>query len=276
MAGTDKTFYEVLTAAINDMTEFGFDDPARVARWQEALRRAAESTLGPTRLMDEALRRSFQDIYRRMVEKHGLLKYHPGVERWTVDKLKPQLRLELDKRILASADLIKLNRQQSVAKTLSRFSGWATSIPPGGVSDDTKTEIKIEVRKPLARLPFEERRVAIDQGAKLISSLNDVVATDQGALAYVWHSRWRQANYNYRPDHKERDLLVYALRNTWALDKGLINTGAGYYDEITAAAQEPFCQCFVTALYSLRAVLKHAPDMLTNKGRAEFERARVA
>lgn len=276
MAESGKSFYEVLTDAINDMTEFGFDDPSRVARWQELLRKAAEATLGPISAMDEMLRRSFQDIYRRMVEKHGLLKYHPGVQRWIVDKLKPQLRLELEKRILASADLIKLNRQQSVAKMLQRFLGLATSIPPGGVSDETKTKLKTEIRKPLASLPFEARRVAIDQGAKFLSALNDVIATDQGALAYVWHSHWRQAGYNYRPDHKERDGLVYALRDSWALKAGLINTGAGYYDEITAAAQEPFCRCFVTALYSLRAILKYDPDMLTNKGRAEFERTRVA
>lgn len=271
MAG--ESFYDVLTAAITDMVEHGFDDPSRVARWQEALRRAAEATMGPIHHMDEILRRSMQDIYRRMVERHGLLRYHPGIARWTVDKLKPRLRLELDKRLMASLDLIKLNRVQSIAQMERRFSGWATSIPAGGTDQTDRIKIKTEIRKPLARLPFEERRVATDQGHKFISSLNDVVAADNHAIAAKWHSHFRQAGYNFRPDHKERDDQVYAIRGNWALEKGLMNKGAGYTDEMTEPAEEPFCRCFYQYLYALRSL---PSDMLTIKGRDELARTKAA
>jgi hypothetical protein len=269
----EDSFYEVLTAAVADIAEHGFDDSSRVAKWQAALRKAAETTLVPVQQLDEMLKGSMRDIYRRMVEKQGVLKHHPGIQRWTIEKLKPRLRLELDKRILASADLIKLNRQQSIAHTLRRFSGWATSIPAGGTDQTDRNKIKAEVRKPLAQMNFEARRVAIDQGHKLIYSINDIVAVDNGAIAARWKSHWRQPGYNYREDHKERDGLIYAIRGSWAFDKGLMNKGAGYTDEITEPAEEPFCRCLYTYLYALRSL---PDDMLTAKGRSELERTRVA
>lgn len=271
MAGED--FYRVLTDAINDLAEHGFDTAERVARWQEALRRAAEATLTPPHVMAERVHRAMRDVYRRMVDHHGLLRYHQGIERWTIEKLKPELRRELDKRILASADLIRLNRQQSIAQTLRRFSGWATSIPAGGTDAVGRVKLKDEVRKPLARLPFEERRVAVDQGHKLLNSLNTIVAVDQGAIAGVWRSHWRQANYDYREPHKERDGHVYLVRDNWAKNQGLVKPGPdGYADEITQPGEEVFCRCWWQWLYSLRSL---PDDMLTAKGRETLEATRV-
>ena len=282
MPEKNQSFYDVLTAAISEFADTGFVSAERLAYWQEALKRAAEATMGPIHDMDEMLRRSMRALYARLVEQNGILRYHPGVARWTIQKLKPQLHLELDKRILASADLIKLNRSQSIAQTLRRFSGWSTSIPAGGAAEADKAKIKAEIRKPLARLPFEERRVLTDQGHKFIAGLNDIVATDSGAIAAGWISHFRQANYDYREDHKERDSeflkrsgkpSLYAIRDSWAIKAGLINKGAGYTDEMTQPAEECFCRCAYRYFYALRSL----PDsMLTAKGRAELARTKVA
>jgi len=51
------------------------------------------------------------------------LKRHPGVARFTLNYVEPKLRAELDGRIMASADLIKLNRTQAVNRNIQRFSG---------------------------------------------------------------------------------------------------------------------------------------------------------
>jgi hypothetical protein len=89
---------------------------------------------------------------------------------------------------------------------------------------------------------FDERRVLVDQGHKLISAINRTVAEEGNAIAGTWHSHWRQAGYDYREDHKERDDHVYAIRGNWAIKDGLMKVGpAGYSDEITQAAEEPFC-----------------------------------
>lgn len=270
-------FNEVLRAAVNDIAERGYTDPERVAMWMQRLKEASERSFASTHVLREQLDDALRAIYRRLVEKGGLAQLHPGVSRYTLMNVSHKLRAELDRRIVASAGLIKLNREEMVDKTLRRFAGWATSIPAGGSDVAGRREAQKDIRKALAQLPFAERRVMIDQGHKLNAALSSIVATDAGAIAGRWVSHWRSPNYNYRPDHKERDGQVYLVRDSWAQQKGFAKIGAaGYTDQITQPAEEPFCRCYFTWLYSLRDVNREAPDMLTAAGRAEFERVRVA
>jgi len=268
-----SSFYQVLTEAVSDVALHGYDSSERVAGWVKAIREAAERRLGPAYLMEERLRAALNSVYRRMVEQGKLAKFHPGVGRFTLDKVRPHLRAELDRRILASANLIKFNREEAIAKTLRRFEGWSTSIPPGGSNTTERRETKGEIRKALAQLPFEERRVLIDQGHKLRASLSEILAKDGAALAARWNSQWRTLGYNYREDHKDRDQKVYLLRGCWALNKGLVRAGAaGYYDDVTAAGSEINCRCFITWVYNLRDLPR---DMLTEKGRTSLEQVQA-
>ena len=125
--------------------------------------------------------------------------------------------------------------------------------------------VKSDIRKALSQLPFEERRVAIDQSAKLVSSISNIVAVDGGAIAVQWNSHWRDASYNFRPDHKARDGKVYAIKGNWAIEKGLMKAGPnGYYEDDELFAEAPFCRCFGSYIYAIRRL---PDDMLTEKGR---------
>lgn len=266
-------FNEVLAAAVNDMVENGFDSIERVERWSAALRAAAIESATPIDKMEQMLNDGLASIYRSMIDNGAIEKANPSIRRFTIEMLKPKLRAALDRRIMASANLIKLNRAQSIDKTLQRFQGWATSIPPGGTAEPERAATKANVRKSLAQLPFEERRVLIDQGHKLRASLSEIIATDGGAIAMRWHSHWRQPGYNYREDHKERDALVYLLRESWARTAGLVKPGeAGFYEDVTKVGEEIFCRCWATWLYSLRDMPR---DMLTTKGAAALDDARA-
>jgi hypothetical protein len=259
------SFQAVLSAAIDDMLANGFDSAERVAKWTRALEHAAAASLVSAASLDQMLRDGLAAVYRRMVDKGGVVKFNPCIERFTIEKLKPKLRAELDRRIMASADLIKLNRKQAIDKTLQRFQGWSTSIPAGGSTVESRAKVKVDVKKSLAQLPFAERRCLIDQGHKLAASISEVVANDGGAIAGQWASRWRQPGYNYREDHKERDKQVYLIRDSWAHRAGLVKKGApGFVDEITRPAEEPFCRCSYVYLFALRDL---PDDMLTQKGR---------
>lgn len=271
MAG--QSYDEVLSAAIADLLERGFVSAEQLAIWQARLRQAAEgvfmSTDESTRRLEEALRAAF----RQQIDNDRILQLHPGVSRFTYERLKPTLRQELSKRIYASADLIKLNKKRAVEDTIQRFSGWATSMPTGGVDTESRRDRKAEIKKPMQRLRFEERRVIIDQSAKMIGSLNEIIAQDGGAIAGRWRSHWRQPNYNYREDHRERDQQVYLLRESWAKTQGLVKPGdAGYYDQITAVGQEVYCRCWMVWIYSLSAL---PAEMLTEKGRAAIAAGRA-
>lgn len=267
-----ESYFDVLTAAINDLAEHGYDSPERVTRWSTRLRDALKGTMTSEAKLEVDLRIAMTAAYRRLVDQGELAKFHQGVGRFAVEKVRPALRAELDRRILAAANLIKLNREEAVRKTLRRFEGWSTSIPRGGSDHVDRREEKADLRKALKSLPFEERRVLIDQGHKLRASLSDIVARDGGAIAAVWRSHWRQAGYDYREDHKDRDAQVYLLKSSWARDKGLVKPGpAGLFEDITAPGEEPFCRCYVTWVYHLRDLLK---DMLTERGAEELERVR--
>lgn len=275
MVAAKSSWQRTVDEAVDDLARHGFDSEARVRYWEERLRKAAEEAMGPSARMEELLRDVLAATYERMIAKGKVVKYHPGIARWTIERVKPELRAELDRRIMASANLIRLRRKQRIEETLARFSGWATSLPKGGSGETNKREEKARVKKPLASLPFEERRVLTDQGHKLFASLSEITATGGRAIAGIWRSHWRQPGYDYRPDHKERDGVVYGVRGAWAYEKGLAKKpGGGWLDDVTRPAEEPYCRCSYVWLYTLGDLEEHAPGTLTAKGRTMLGAAR--
>jgi hypothetical protein len=221
----------------------------------------------------------------------------PGVGRFTVENVKPHLRRELNRRIMAiaeeSADLIGSDREAVIKATLTRCAAWITLLPsePGdGTSSPSRwTQIKSRFTwrnqpepparrsptspKELADLPHEERwrLVMLQQGLQLNAAVSAIIAEDAGAIAGKWFSHWRQAGYDYREVHKERDGKIYLVRNSWARERGLVVVGdVGYTDDISQPADEIGCRCQWVWLYHLRQL---PPDTLTKKGCEELKRA---
>lgn len=262
-----KTFYEVLTDAVNYYVNKGWDNEKSLLSWSRKLRVAA-SRESPS---NDVTRKHLTSVYSRLVLNGGALRDQPpdGPTKVTLDKIKPDLRKELDKRIFASANLIQLNREQAIDRTIQRFQGWVTSIPPDGVSEIDKNEQKVALRKSVTDLDYISRRVAIDQGHKLASNVKYLISIQGGAIGFRWHSPWRMPGYNYREDHKGRDTLIYLVRDSWAVEQGFIKPVHGFYDEITAAGEEVFCSCQVFPIY---APQKLPDEFLTEKGKREFNR----
>lgn len=266
------SFYKVVTEAVRYFEEHGFTSAEVLQQWIERIRRAAQETLTPESVLNEELRRSLGGIYKRLIDDGQILKTHNGVGKFTIERLKPKLRAELDRRLMVSRSLIKLNREQAVEKAIQRMAGWASSIPAGGSRAVEVKETKEHIRKALTSLPFEERRCVIDQSAKFTAALNEIIAVDGGAIAMRWHIR-HSAGYHNRPDHKEREGNVYLLRSSWAKEKGLVKPGpAGYYDDITKVGEEVYCSCFAEWVYSIRDL---SDDMITQKGKDELAAARA-
>lgn len=262
------TFFELITAAIADINKHGYDSQERLNKWTDELIKSLNLTLTPTSSLDETLRRHLSKTYERMIQGGQLIKIHPGVSVYDLNRVKPRLHAELQRRIMASAHLIKMNRNDAINTTVQRFAGWATSIPSGGTKMTDVNEIKNSLSKSLKQLPYNERRVMIDQSHKFVGALNDIVAEDQGAIAAKWRSHWRQPGYQFREDHKDRDGRYYAIKDSWAVKQGLINKGAGFTDDMTIPGEEIFCRCAYSYVYSLR---KLPDEMLTRKGREKLD-----
>lgn len=272
-----RAFTRKVREAVRYFLRNGYSSREELERWQSIIRDAAEGETSGDFL--DRVSRHLRHTYGMQISRAKALKRHPGVSRFTLNYIEPKLRTELDRRILASVDLIKLNRQKAIATTLSRFSGWASSIPSAdsialrGVQG-AMLKTAEHIQKSAEQVDFEARRVMIDQNHKLIANIDNVIATDNNAIAAVWHSHWRQPGYDYRRDHKERDQLTYLIRGNWAQKKGYIKPGnAGYLDEITQTGEEVFCRCYVSYIYNLRSIPQ---EMLTKKGRQFLESLKAA
>ena len=259
-----KKFRDLVREYINEIADKGFPDSQRLEFFMGQLRKAAEREFISAEKMNAAMRGVLETSFKKAISPARLKRTNPGVSQSLVQQLKTKMRVELDRRIMANANMIKLNRQQAIDKTLQRFSGWMSSVPAGGTKGINKTETLNDITKTEKQLKYEARRRDIDQGHKLMSAIDAVIAEQGNAIAMRWHSHWRQAGYDYRIDHKERDQKVYAIRGSWAHEKGLMNKGAGYTDEMTAPAEEVYCRCYPEYIYTLYDL---PADMLTAKGK---------
>ena len=268
-----NNFYQVLSNAIADLTEHGFDSQQRLDDWMQRLEVAARASLVPRSVLENALREALTRVFERSTTTANLLKTHKGISQYTLQIVKPKLRAELDRRILAGVSLIKLHRETAVQQALGRLAGWATSIPIGGSNVVNKTEEAAAVRRSIAGLSFIDRRVVIDQGHKLSAAISEIVAVDGGAIVGKWRHVMEGGGYQARPEHVARNNHIYVLRDNWAMQQGLMKlAGRQYYDEITAAGQEVYCRCTVVWMHALRDL---PPEMLTNKGRDELARVKA-
>ena len=266
-------FDEVLAEAVQDFTVEGYDSYHRLDKWMILLRQAAIESLLPLAELDRYIAQSLEARLGRAMTKRAMARRHPNVAPWTIARLKPHMREELSRRIVASAQLIRLNRDEAIEKALRHFSGWASSVPVGGSEAVNRHEVKAGIKKSLKQLSFQERRVAIDQGFKLISSIDQIIAHEGGAIAGKWRDHGSvDHRYHARKEHMARDDKFYAIRGNWALEKGYMTKCDGYTDDQTQPGEEVYCRCFYVYIYNLRDL---PPEFITKKGKQAMAEAKA-
>lgn len=258
------SYYKVLSAAVDDVLTRGFVSSTQITIWQARLKDAAEATFAKG--SSESLERALQNVFLRLVGRNGILRYHTGLAPSVLDRLRPALANELTKFRLSSSAFLQARREEALLASLRRFSGWASSIPAGGVLG-RQTALRAAIKKPLVVLPFEETRAIFAQSANLTVALNTLVSREAGAIAGCWHSRWRQPGYAYREDHKELDLRYFLFRPTWATEAGLVR--GPWADHQPVPGSLLGCSCHYQFFYALEDLPK---ELLTAKG-ASFLKA---
>ena len=258
-------FYRILAAALDEFRRTGYDSRDRLNYWLGQLRIAANRVLPSPEQSRRAVQAALGKMYRDATSKAGFRRAHPALTQYALQRMGPKLAPILERRILASVDLIKLHREQSIEKVLQRFQGLVTSIPPGGTRSAGARKEKAAIGKSLRQMSFEERRVVIDQGHKLVANVNQTIAEDNNALGFLWR-HVHQANYDARPEHEARDGQFFALRGNWAIEAGLMKRGPNpYSDEIDMPSVAPYCRCWAVWVYNIRDLPE---DCLTEKGMA--------
>ncbi len=271
-----QTFRALLLEGIRKFAESGYRSESDLQEWMQRLEAALEIELPSDEESKVALARILESVYARDM-KRGIAKRVPGVSQYTLSRVAPHLRAELDRRIWAGADLIKLRKRAATQQSLQRFAGWTTSVPPHGFPRIPKNDLRDvarEIGMPVASLKYERRRLAIDQSAKMMSAVSSIVAEGEGAIAAIWHDRGAQdGGYDARPEHLARSGKLFLIRDSWALNDGLIRKGsAKYTDEIEQPAEFVYCSC----TYEYVVHLQDLPEnLLTAKGRAWISGVRL-
>lgn len=253
--------------ALRHFAEAGYSSPAELQEWTDRLHAALESEMPSDAESKQILSDILGSVYARDFNS-GIAKRVPGVSRYTLERIAPYLRAELDKRIFAGVDLIKLQKRSATEKTLQRFAGWTSSVPPGGLPPDTSMrDAAREIGMPVAQLKYERRRLAIDAGQKLIAAVASIVAENEGAIAAIWHDRGADdGSYDARPEHLKRSGKLFLIKDSWAIADGLIRRGAApYTDSIEQPAYFVYCSCWYEYITSPHRIPE---EMLTSKGRA--------
>ena len=263
-------YYSIITSAINDILAHGYDSPERVAHWVTKIKEGVEAKFEAPRTAGEKLRAGLASKFKSLVDQGRVLTRHPGVSKDTIERVRPRLREELLRRSSAATTLVSLNRKSAIDTALRRFTSWATSIPLGGSHGQDRGEVRLSIQRPLAGLPFEDRRLSIDQGQKMAEMVSAIVAEEAGAIAAEWHSNWRQLGYDYREDHKNRDGKTYLIRDSWAIQAGLVKPKAPYTEDFESPTEWPFCRCHYRYLYKIEDLPE---EFLSSKGKAALAEA---
>ena len=258
-------FRALLHEALKRYAETGPPSDIELQDWLLRIHRELDIEIPTDVESAKILRDVLESIYAREVTYGGVKRRVPDVMQYTIDQVAPQLRAELDRRIFAAADLIKINKAQRKAETLKRFAGWITSVPIGGSSTTDIREVASEIAKPVRQIKYEARRVAIDQGHKLSAAVAHVVSQQNGAIAAIWHDRGEfDKGYDARPEHLRRSGKFFLVRESWAMKEGLIKRGGPYTDEIEQVGELPYCSCTYEYISSPGRL---PDDLLTDKGR---------
>ncbi len=262
MPNRRNEFEAVLSAALKDMADHGYDSPARVRLWLGKLRTALVNAGVSEAVAQRRFRAAMGKIYDKA--RKPTPSRHVGLEPRSVGNIEYHLRPVFEARVSAGLNLIKLKRTDAIDATVKRFEGWATSLPVIPNYHNDLAKARKSISKPFRQMSYEDRRLTIDQSHKLLSAISQTIADQNGAVAGKWRHVHETA-YDARPAHEARDGKVYLVRGSWAAERGLVKRrGVDFTDEITQPAEEPFCRCWWVWIYNLDDL---PPELLTAKGR---------
>lgn len=245
-----------------ELIRIGQVSPSRMADVDANLRRLGDEYVKALAADDIEQVKSMLSQQLRAFVGGGSKKELPSVPAWRVSRLNPIFRAELDRRLAASASLIKINRQKMIADTIQRFTGWATSASNIGALISPPREV-LTTNK--AASDFTVRRVRIDQQQKLRANVAELAAKEMRAIAFEWKGL---ADHREREAHRARNGKIYLIRDSWAAKKGLVKVSGvdGWNDEFDDGMPgiPVFCRCHAKYIFDLEDLPSAA---VTEKGR---------
>ncbi len=148
-------------------------------------------------------------------------------------------------------------------------------VPSGGTKAKAIKSKIAEIKKELRYLVKWDRLFYTYKARSFSTEIEHIFVLTGSPLAAIWQYSDMDAQGEYQKtyNHQQRDGRVYAIRGSWAIEKGLMKVGPnGYLDEIDIPGRELGCMCSLLWLYSISDL---PTNMMTEKGVAELKRARA-
>jgi hypothetical protein len=149
-------------------------------------------------------------------------------------------------------------------------------VPVGGTKENAIRRRITGIKREILPLAKWDQRFYTHKAMSFPSEVEFIFCLEGNPVAAIWH---------YNPldeqgidpkiqNHKQRDSLVFAVRDNWAIIKGLMRVGPnGYLDEVSRPSQEAGCMCRLQWVYSINRL---PANMVTEKGHSELKRVQVA
>lgn len=264
------TLKELIKKALYDTSQNGWT-PSSIAFWANEFRKLSNLTVfnkSPESVVSPYL----NYLFKKEITGSKLIDRNPGIDRYTLERIRPQFRRILEDRIKANINLIALERPASIEVSTARFSGWLMSLDGKQEKLPKADELPIfqNITKPmLEQKSYEHSRRAIDQGHKMLRAIDLTIAEQGGAIAGIWHAHKTTAYFTARPEHWKRDGEIYIFKNSDVAEKGLVKKGHNVWleDIPDPPALLINCVCYWEFIYSFSDLAKIAPDRITQKGR---------
>jgi hypothetical protein len=223
------------------------------------LNTAAESHLDVDRAKSR-VHRSLAGAFMKAIGQGRVERRHKGqVSKLTLDTLEPKLRTELERRMFAATALLDGDKKLALERIQQRFLGVATAGANPGEAQAAAKGVGKAARDARA----QERMIAVDQTKKLVATLDEVIAADNGSIGGFWDATW-DIERKHRPEHAARHDHFYVRRGSWADTEGMLRHPEGYMDEWDMPGVLINCRCEYRYVYDLEDC---PPTALTAKGR---------
>ncbi len=188
---------------------------------------------------------------------------------------------ELERRQKMCFDLIKDKQQKNIDEIKRRILGWSTEIQTKTKGDEFAKGFKESIDMPKISTEFTKHEAFIlrDQNAKMLSNIDYITHTKEGAIGFFWKTRedkrvvgnptglYPKGNAMHN-NHYIREGKFFMIRDNWAQKQGLVKkiSDVMYVDEIPDGIPANGINCRCVAMYVLE--VEDVPtEILTNKGR---------
>ena len=169
------SFQKLLREAAKHFTTSGYTSQSDINHWRVRLLTAAEQHLDPEGAR-ETIRRTLGKAFFKAIGEGRVAKRHGSVHKFTIDRLEPKLKDELERRMYAAQELLDGDKRATLERIHNRFLGLATAGANPGEAQAAASAIGKAARDSRA----QERMVAVDQTKKMVATLDEIIAKDGG------------------------------------------------------------------------------------------------